>query len=118
MLIFTQQRLFALVLQSFYSFRPCLISVCLANFCHFEGPVANNLDQISPLKSLQKFLNGELPELDVSQKKEATKRKSEGGSGLTVKKSKTSLTAFSKVKQKSENSFNAILPKSVSRSGN
>ena len=50
-----------------------------------------DIDQISPLKSLKKFLNGELPELDATQKKEPTKRKSEGGSGPSAKKAKLNL---------------------------
>ena len=54
-----------------------------------------DIDQISPLKSLQKFLIWELPEHDVTQKQETTKRKHEGGSGSSAKKSKTSLEEIS-----------------------
>ena len=47
-----------------------------------------DIDNKSPLKVLQKFLDGELPELDCTLKKETTKRKSENGSGPHVKKAK------------------------------
>ena len=49
-----------------------------------------NLDQNSPQKSLEKYLNGELPEHDMTLKA-TRKRKSESMSGPSIKKTKTGL---------------------------
>jgi len=54
----------------------------------------------SNLKVLQKFLDGELPELDVTLKKEINKRKSEGGSGLGAKRVKIGLEEIKKESRK------------------
>ena len=50
-----------------------------------------NYDKKTPLESLKKFMKGELPELDVTLKKEATKRKSESRPGINSKKPKSDL---------------------------
>ena len=57
----------------------------------FLGNYFFNHDRNSPLQSLQKFMKGELPELDVTLKKEATKRKSESRPGIYSKKPKSDL---------------------------
>ena len=41
----------------------------------FLGEYFFNFDNTTPLESLQKFIKGELPELDVTFKKEPIKRK-------------------------------------------
>ena len=48
-------------------------------------------DDNNPLESLKKFILGELPDLDVTSKKEPTKRKSESRSELGTKKTKADL---------------------------
>ena len=48
-----------------------------------------NHDKDAPLESFQKIIKGELPELDVTLKKDSNKRKSELRPGLKTKKSKT-----------------------------
>ena len=46
-------------------------------------------DKSMPLESLTKFMRGELPEIDVTLKKETSKRNIESKSGLQSKKNKT-----------------------------
>ena len=57
----------------------------------FLGHYFFDHDKNKPLESLQKFMKGELPELDVTLKKEATKRKSESRPGIYSKKPKSDL---------------------------
>ena len=59
-----------------------------------------DIDDTSPLKSLQKFLNGELPEYDVTLKQEATKRKCNESKGPSVKRAKISLEEIKENQEK------------------
>ena len=60
----------------------------LRNYENMRSWLANYFfvyDKNDPLESLKKFITGELPELDVTLKKEQNKRKSESRSGLSAK---------------------------------
>ena len=69
----------------------------------FIGDFFFEHDKKTPLESLKMFIKGELPELDVTLKKEPIKRKSESRSGLQTKKSKTDLEAINENQEKLKN---------------
>ena len=54
---------------------------------------------IPPLDTLEKFLRGELPELDADKKKEASKRKSGADYGPAAKKANFEPNKYQKTKK-------------------
>ena len=92
----------------------------LRNHNRIRSFIANyffDIDNVLPLKVLQKFLDGELPELDVTLKKETTKRKSEGGSRPHANRAKTGLEEIrqnqEKLRDKRKSRLKAIAKKKI-----
>ena len=84
----------------------------LRNFDSMRTFLANfffDYDKHAPLESLQKFMKDELPELDLSLKKEPNKRKSESRAGQHSKKSKTDSAPVNENQEKLKDKRKALL---------